>query len=422
MAQIMKYWENPTTGTGTHSYSTSTLGGTLSADFGSTTYDWANMPNTLNSGSTPTQVNAIATLMYDCGVAVDMDYEADGSGALVVSYQPYYNGANAEDALKDYFGYSATLHGEERSDYSTTTWINMLKTELDNGNPVLYAGYGQLGGHAFDFDGYDNSDNFHINWGWSGYGNGYYSVDDLAPTFVGTGGGMGNFNNGQMALFGIVPDGVHLKLNSAYTVSADSILYNTAYTVSTTIKNSGNTNFNNGLLILMAAPTNANPTVQQVLLDSLRISIGAHSDYNYSFATQGRTDLMPGTYKLVYDYIIDGDSGINTVGDGITHNGSQLLTVLPTPPPSGIKQANASKDISVYPNPAADFINIESGNAGGMLQQVTLFNMQGKKVFDKANIGSESYTISTKAFAKGLYFLTVNTSQGTFSKKISIEQ
>ena len=83
MAQVMKYWNWPDTGAGQHSYNTHEYG-ELSANFGATAYDWANMPNSLSSSSSADQVNAVATLMYHCGIAVNMDYGISalgGSGA-----------------------------------------------------------------------------------------------------------------------------------------------------------------------------------------------------------------------------------------------------------------------------------------------------------------------------------------------------
>ena len=88
MAQVMYYWKWPVTGTGSYSYSTETLGLSASADFANTTYDWDNMLEKYNgyypegSGTwttsgvpspTTAQKNAVATLMYHCGVAVEMD-------------------------------------------------------------------------------------------------------------------------------------------------------------------------------------------------------------------------------------------------------------------------------------------------------------------------------------------------------------
>jgi len=80
MAQVMKFHNYPTTGTGFHSYNSANYG-TLSANFGGTTYNWTNMPNQLTSSSSSTQKTAVATLMYHCGVSVDMMYSAQSSGA-----------------------------------------------------------------------------------------------------------------------------------------------------------------------------------------------------------------------------------------------------------------------------------------------------------------------------------------------------
>lgn len=80
MAQIMRYWQWPEVGYGSHSYSWSYYG-TLSADFGNTYYNWDHMPDTLSNACTNEEIDAVATLMYHAGVAVDMMYHPEGSGA-----------------------------------------------------------------------------------------------------------------------------------------------------------------------------------------------------------------------------------------------------------------------------------------------------------------------------------------------------
>ena len=62
MGQIMHYWGYPTTGSGSMTY-TPTGYPQQSVDFSSTTYQWSNMPNSLNSSSSSTQINAVATLL-----------------------------------------------------------------------------------------------------------------------------------------------------------------------------------------------------------------------------------------------------------------------------------------------------------------------------------------------------------------------
>ena len=83
MGQVMKYWNWPETGAGAYSY-IDDIYGPQSADFEATTYDWEHMPDYLNASSSSTEVNAVATLLYHCGVAVNMQYgnEVQGSGAL----------------------------------------------------------------------------------------------------------------------------------------------------------------------------------------------------------------------------------------------------------------------------------------------------------------------------------------------------
>jgi hypothetical protein len=99
MAQVMKFWNYPTQGSGFHSYDNASYG-TLSANFGSTTYEWASMPNTLNSNNT-----AVATLMFQLGVSVDMNYgvgSKGGSGAYVILEQSPVTNCT-EYALQEYF-------------------------------------------------------------------------------------------------------------------------------------------------------------------------------------------------------------------------------------------------------------------------------------------------------------------------------
>ena len=216
MAQFMKYYNWPATGTGSYSYYCyygEYNYGTLSANFGATNYDWNNMLNSYpyaNAG-TAVQQNAVATLMYHCGVSVQMMYAPHLSGAYltdseIASYDPNY--PTTEKALKNYFNYSPSLVGRAKDDYTHAQWVVMLKSELDNAHPVLYAGKDQdgQGGHCFLCDGYDNANNFHFNWGWSGWYDGYFSLAALTPGPGGAGAGNSNYSYYQNAIFGAVPN------------------------------------------------------------------------------------------------------------------------------------------------------------------------------------------------------------------------
>ena len=225
MAQVMNYHQWPKKGTGSH-----TIKGTsYSANFGSTTYDWDNMLNSYSGSSTSAQQTAVATLMYHCGVAVDMSYGTaaeGGSGAYTIDYNGYWSSHGtmcAETALTQFFGYkSSTIKGYYREgspedgmkSWTKSEWIAMLKEELDAQRPIMYAGAGYEDpsdpdtgyGHSFVCDGYDSSNKFHFNWGWSNSCDGYYDVDALEPSEPGSGGGNGEYNLEQDVIIGIVPD------------------------------------------------------------------------------------------------------------------------------------------------------------------------------------------------------------------------
>ncbi len=179
MAQVMKFWAFPTTETGYHSY-THPEYGFLEATFGN--YNFSSMQN-----SYPT--TASRELLFHCGVSVDMDYGPYGSGA---------NSNYAEYALKYYFDYSLGLILEYKNSYSQSQWEQILRNELDNGRPMYYAGEDVQYGHAFNCDGYQNTNYFHFNWGWSGYYDGYYYLNNLNP-------GGYNFSTNQQAIIGIEP-------------------------------------------------------------------------------------------------------------------------------------------------------------------------------------------------------------------------
>ena len=198
MAQIMKYWEHPVKGTGSHSYNCPSYG-QQSANFANTTYDWDHMKNSYSGSNTSTEITAVATLMYHCGISVEMAYGVGTAGSAAAS-------STAPNALKTYFNYANSTEVRMKSSYSDSQWITMLKTELDNSRPVYYFGQSDSAGHAFVCDGYDNSNLFHFNWGWSGSNNGYYAIGALSPGVGGTGSGDGQYNLQNGAIFGCQPN------------------------------------------------------------------------------------------------------------------------------------------------------------------------------------------------------------------------
>jgi len=167
MAQIMNYYEYPSVGTGSHSYTCK--GKPVSSNFAEHTYQWDKMLNVYEStGNGTEEENAVAQLMRDCGISCDMYYSLSSSTA--------YNTALSQ-ALPTYFGYDKGIHNIFRSDMSDEEWTNTLINELKEGRPVYYTGYSSnKGGHAFVCDGYSGDGYFHFNWGWDGKYNGYFLI------------------------------------------------------------------------------------------------------------------------------------------------------------------------------------------------------------------------------------------------------
>ena len=169
MSQVMKQWDNPLQGTGSHSYYCPGYG-RLEANFGETTYDWEHMTVTLNGNSTQEEIEAIATLMYHCAIAVDMGFSPTGSGA---------NSWDVPRAIRQYFSYTNQAELRMRDMYSLLDWQDMLKESIDKNWPLYYSGYSNSGGHAFVCDGYDDNDLFHFNWGWGGSSDGWFVIDEI---------------------------------------------------------------------------------------------------------------------------------------------------------------------------------------------------------------------------------------------------
>lgn len=170
IGQIMHYHGYPEMGWGSHSYFN--LGQSLSADFGSTSYDWEHMPDLLTEQSSEAEIEAVATLLYHCGVAVEMAYSTNGSIA---------SASAVPNVMVRYFNYSKQIHREKRANYSTEDWMNLLKDNLDLQRPIQYSASGNGLGHSFVCDGYDENDMLHFNWGWGGSADGYFALGSLNP-------------------------------------------------------------------------------------------------------------------------------------------------------------------------------------------------------------------------------------------------
>ena len=205
MASIMHYWKYPITGSGDNSCYCGGYG-TQYADFSSAVYDYAGM------GTAESASNAASFLVWHAGVAVNMDYDCPGSGAQVSGGYP-----SALYALENNFLFKDNIYTRYRSSSSDSQWIDYLKTEIDSNRPMIYVGYNDEGGHAWNCDGYDD-ELFHMNWGWGGQSDGWFTVTES--------GDPDGWGDGSHILINIEPESLNrpnLRLSSysSYEISGD---------------------------------------------------------------------------------------------------------------------------------------------------------------------------------------------------------
>ena len=196
-AQLMNFYQWPPVGRGNHTYFCNVNDVTpteLSADFSQSVYRWDLMQDTYDESSSEESCDAVARLMSDVGISMDMEY---GSSS----------GAREDDALSaliHYFGYSSRGYVLNRDYFNADEWDQFLVDEISASRPVIYTGMSlasiTYSAHAFVLDGFDNEGYYHVNWGWGGRYDGYFLVSLLNP-MAGE-----NYAYGQLGLMGLVPE------------------------------------------------------------------------------------------------------------------------------------------------------------------------------------------------------------------------
>lgn len=295
-AQIMKFYEWPQRGTGSNSYTTSTYGFNLSKDFSQSTYDWANMLDDYNGSYTQTQGNAVAKLMNDVGIAVNMNYgPSSGASETMVP-----------SALSNNFGYDKSMKLCYREYFTAAEWNDLLKDEIASGRPILMCGtnYYEFVGHAFVLDGYNSEGLYHVNWGWGGVSNGYFDINYMNPEVQGAGGSNGGYPADQSVVIGATPDvdGTSVGISDLYVSHTINYDYNG---LTYAITNYGQKPFNGQLGF---AAVKNNEILKTILLDV--------SDMKYSEAKMLQCDPKEFGFTVadvqdeyIYIYPIANDNG-----------------------------------------------------------------------------------------------------------------
>jgi len=382
MAQAMKYWNYPEHGKGFKTFIWSDID---TIDYENTYYRWSQMTPSANSQSG----DAIAELMYHCGVSVNMNYGPDGSS----SYTEW-----VPDAMKDYFRYHPSIRFKQRSKFTDYDWDILIRDELNFRRVVIYSGSG-TGGHAFVCDGYQDTCFYHFNWGWSGYANGYYYYNDLTP-------GSNDFSYGQGAVVRIMPYfGDYCRENVQITDTARTLDDGSGLSYY----------WNNSHCSWLIQPNN----VSQIKLMFT------------NFSTESNNDVL-----TIYDGVNEqapvlGQFSGNQLPPEIQSTGGALFLTFNTNDTIqslgwelyytstvvGIEQNELNKAIKLYPNPADDYFLVQADNKDPYL--VKIIDILGNVIYEKKI--STSSEINTSSFLNGFYIVEISFSNKKYRTKLIIK-
>lgn len=291
----MKHHGYPAKGTGSHSYTWN--GKTLTANF-EHDYDWASMPAKYD-GTNDAAFDGVARLMADLGVAVEMQYAKNGSGAYI---------GNMISALQKYFGYSKLTYLASVDDMEAEAWNAKLRGEIDANRPILYsASDASAGGHSFIIDGYKD-ESFSVNWGWGGYCNGFYQIGALNPESAGRPTG-DKYNIGQTAVIGLQPSDGKEKVSSLGFLKYDGLMQVLNMNItdvkkgqkfnvySLPIANNGDHAFTGEVVVALM---NAKGEIRKIVCTDTFNEFKVGSYYpSYTFYSKSTVDAEPGDYLAI---------------------------------------------------------------------------------------------------------------------------
>lgn len=374
MGQALSVVRYPLRGTGTKSYNSPM--GLLSVNFDNEPdYDW----DAILSGAN--NYDEVARLLYHCGVLIDMEYGANGSGAITDNIPGYF---------KTYYGFPETCVCYSRDTYKggDDAWHELLRSELKRGRCVIYAGNeGNQVGHCFNLDGWDGFNQYHINWGWGGISNGYYTLDKLGDDV------QGSYPDNHRAVVGVAP-----LSETPYDIRLSSTR--------------------------VAIGTPAGTPVADVTVYS------DMPDAQYNFEVKGQK-LFNGSYgeasyevrdgKLYTTKLIEDKAVHKTVYIKAIHATSgnsyekkfdlQLYTS-----GSGIDEVLA-EGVKLYPVPADDVLNLETPEAEG---RYVVYSVAGTQLL-RGQVSDTLTTIDVSGLSRGSYMLQYSTAQGVVNKAFIVK-
>lgn len=403
MAQILNYHKSPVEGKGIVSYYWDKQ---YEVDLSDTEYDWEHMPSRLlgNVYGRPrdsVEMRAVAKLMFHCGISVGMNYGPSSSGA---------NSQYVPSAFLRNFDFRAGTKYISRYDVpDDNEWKYLIKNELNLNRPVYYSGSNDTVGHAFVCDGY-TGDFFHFNWGWSGYLDGYFYIDNITTDNSHT------YPNSQGIVIGAAPKAVEYP----YCGKNNVITF-----VEGTLEDGSDQNYYlpNTNCEWWFSYTDLNS--EQIKFDSLKFTFNKFSilsgdklsfyditdpDNRQLIASYTGSDIPPTSFNTISKEVLVTFVTGATQGEGweimyeVVAQGSGNVGV----------EDHTLSNIKIFPNPAYDVITFEGLEMKNT--SVGVYDISGKQLMNANNLNNNSLNIS--ALSNGVYFIKINNDKNTRTVKI----
>lgn len=393
MGQIMKYWNYPIVRYDTYKQ-----------------FDWCNMPDVV---STSTEIDAVSWLLYQCAEAIDMHYCVDND------CESLGWPSDVPDALRSW-GYVDSIRLDERGLTSYSTWSQMIIRELEAKRPVLYAGIAALVsiyGHSFVCDGYNSGNSlFHFNWGWRGtHNNEWFRIDDLSPNshnyshqerivrYISPANPI-NYCNSQLSLEEFYHNFYSIHVWGYNNNTPSSLLVPTPYMITPQtiafLKSASATSRSEFRTI----PNNVTATYQAykeiVLRDGFTAEQGC--DFTARIEPCARCEERAMTESDTPDLASSGnDNQDNSDAPMVFDNNQQ------------------STSDGLYPNPTDGQITVIMD---GEAQAIIIYTTDGRPVggWKLLSFSDRHATLDVSILPDGLYLLSVQTSSGTKTYKLSV--
>jgi subtilisin family serine protease len=161
----------------------------------------------------------------------------------------------------------------------------------------------------------------------------------------------------------------------------------------------------NGTVVVNAGPNNTTTlAVGSITSNEAAATSYQWVDCNNSYA------IISGATNQVFNPTVSGDYAVVIVKNGCTDTSACVNYLI-----TGVNELS-SNSISIYPNPTNNKITVDFGNT--TVSKITLFDVQGKVVYDNSVINNNKLSIDLVNANKGVYFLQVVVNETVSTYKV----